>query len=170
MLKERRDDSAPQGLTGRTASRRLERSGRRDRKLTTALSTGSGRTRAPRNATVRGELAPADALQVILKSLEDSKAEDLISIDLTGKSALGDYMVVASGRSQRHVSAIADHLQKDLKAAGGRDLGVEGMPNCDWVLIDAGDVIVHIFRPEVRTFYNIEKMWLAEHPAGPVEV
>ena len=109
-------------------------------------------------------------MQVILKSLEDSKAEDLISIDLTGKSALGDFMVVASGRSQRHVSAIADHLQKDLKAAGGHDIRVEGMPNCDWVLIDAGDVIVHVFRPEVRTFYNIEKMWLADHPAGPVEV
>jgi ribosome-associated protein len=109
-------------------------------------------------------------LQTILKSLEDSKAEDLVSIDITRKSSLGDYMVVASGRSHRHVNAIADRLLQDLKSARGRDLRVEGMPHCDWVLIDAGDVIVHIFRPEVRHFYNIEKMWLADHPAAPVVV
>ena len=107
---------------------------------------------------------------MILRSLDSSKAEDLVSIDSTEKSSLGDYMVVASGRSHRHVSAIADHLLEDLKAAGARDLRVEGMPHCDWVLIDAGDVIVHVFRPEVRSFYNIEKMWLAEHPAGPAVV
>jgi ribosome-associated protein len=109
-------------------------------------------------------------LQVVLKSLEDSKAEDLVSIDITGKSSLGDRMVVASGRSHRHVSAIAERLLQDLKAAGGRDLKVEGMPHCDWVLIDQGDVIVHVFRPEVRHFYNLEKMWLADHPAAPVVV
>ena len=79
-------------------------------------------------------------------------------------------MVVASGRSHRHVNAIADRLMHDLKMAGGHDLKVEGMRHCDWVLIDAGDVIVHVFRPEVRHFYNIEKMWLADHPAAPVEV
>jgi ribosome-associated protein len=107
---------------------------------------------------------------VILKSLEDSKAEDLVSIDITGKSSLGDHMVVASGRSHRHVGAIADRLLQDLKAAGGRDLRVEGMQHSDWVLIDQGDVIVHIFRPEVRRFYNLEKMWLADHPAAPVVV
>jgi ribosome-associated protein len=115
-------------------------------------------------------LAAADALKVVLKSLDEAKAEDPTSIDIRGKSTLGDYMVVASGRSQRHVGAIADRLLDDLKSAGGRDLKVEGMPHCDWVLIDAGDVIVHIFRPEVRTFYNIEKMWLADHPAAPVAV
>jgi len=109
-------------------------------------------------------------MKVILGSLEDSKAEDLISIDIAQKSSLGDYMVVASGRSHRHVGAIAEHLLHDLKAAGGRDLRVEGMPQCDWVLIDEGDVIVHIFRPEVRQFYNIEKMWLADHPTAPVVV
>jgi ribosome-associated protein len=107
---------------------------------------------------------------VVLKCLDEAKAEDPISIDISGKSTLGDYMVVASGRSQRHVGAIADRLLDDLKSAGGHDLRVEGMPHCDWVLIDAGDVIVHIFRPEVRTFYNIEKMWLADHPAAPVAV
>lgn len=148
----------------------LDRPGRRDRTLTRALRSGSGQSKAPRNAAVRGELAAADALQVILKSLEDSKAEDLVSIDITEKSSLGDYMVVASGRSHRHVSAIADHLVEDLKAAGGRDLRVEGIPHCDWVLIDAGDAIVHVFRPEVRSFYNIEKMWLADQPAEPALV
>lgn len=107
---------------------------------------------------------------MVLKGLDEAKAEDLVSIDITGKSALGDFMVVASGRSQRHVGAIADRLIDDLKSAGGRNIRVEGMPHCDWVLIDAGDVIIHVFHPEVRTFYNIEKMWLADQPAGPVAV
>lgn len=107
---------------------------------------------------------------MVLHSLEDSKAEDLTSIDVTGKSALADHMVVASGRSQRHVGAIAEHLLTDLKEAGSRDIRVEGLRQADWVLIDAGDVIVHIFRPEVRSFYNIEKMWSAEHPTAPVAV
>jgi ribosome-associated protein len=107
---------------------------------------------------------------VVLKSLEDAKAEDRISIDISNKSSIGDHMVVASGRSQRHVGAIADRLVDDLKSAGYRDLRVEGVPHCDWVLIDVGDVIVHVFRPEVREFYNIEKMWLADQPAGPVAI
>jgi ribosome-associated protein len=88
------------------------------------------------------------------------KAEDSVVIDLTGKSSIGDYMVVTSGRSQRHVSAVADHVIKDLEDAGPR-VRVEGMRQGDWVLIDAGDVIVHVFRPEVRNFYNLEKMWSA---------
>lgn len=107
---------------------------------------------------------------MILKSLEDSKAEDLVSIDIRQKSSLGDYMVIASGRSHRHVGAIAERLLHDLKAAGRRDIRVEGQRSCDWVLIDEGDVIIHIFRPEVRQFYNIEKMWLADHPTAPVAV
>jgi ribosome-associated protein len=107
---------------------------------------------------------------VVLDSLVEAKAEDPVTINITGKSSLGDYMVVASGRSQRHVGAIADRLLDDLKTAGGTDLRIEGLPHCDWVLIDAGDVIVHVFRPEVRTFYNLEKMWLADHPAAPVAV
>jgi ribosome-associated protein len=106
---------------------------------------------------------------VVLTSLEDSKAEDLAPIDITGKSPLADHMVVASGRSQRHVAAIADRLIADLKDAGGGNVRVEGLNAGDWVLIDAGDVIVHVFRPEVRAFYNLEKMWRAEHPAAPVE-
>ncbi len=107
---------------------------------------------------------------MVLASLDDSKGEDIAPIDLTGKSALADCMVIATGRSQRHVTAIADRLLDDLKKAGGDHIRVEGLRGGDWVLIDAGDVIVHIFRPELRAFYNLEKMWRAEHPAAPVEV
>jgi ribosome-associated protein len=89
------------------------------------------------------------------------KAEDSVVIDLTGKSSIGDYMVVTSGRSQRHVSAVADRLIKDIESAGVPRVRVEGMRQGDWVLIDAGDVIVHVFRPEVRAFYSLEKMWSA---------
>jgi len=128
------------------------------------------RTRSPRLATARRELAAAAAIKVVITSLEDSKGEDIASINIIGKSPLADYMVVATGRSQRHVAAIADRLVADLKEAGGHDIRVEGLRAGDWVLIDAGDVIVHVFRPEVRAFYNLEKMWRAEHPAAPVEV
>ena len=93
------------------------------------------------------------------------KAEDSVVIDLTGKSSIGDYMVVTSGRSQRHVSAVADHLIKDIEDAGGLRVRVEGMRQGDWVLIDAGDVIVHVFRPEIRAFYNLEKMWTSGRTA-----
>jgi ribosome-associated protein len=87
------------------------------------------------------------------------KAEDSITIDLTGKTSIGDYMVVTSGRSQRHVAAVADNVIKGIGAAGVHGVRVEGLRQGDWVLIDAGDVIVHVFRPEVRAFYNLEKMW-----------
>lgn len=96
---------------------------------------------------------------VILARLDDDKAQDIVHIDLRGKSPMADSMIVASGRSHRHVGAIADHLLRALKDAGYGKAKVEGLPHCDWVLIDAGDVIVHLFRPEVRTFYNIEKIW-----------
>ena len=87
------------------------------------------------------------------------KAEDTVAIDLSVKTTIADSMVVTSGRSHRHVGSIADRVLVDLAKAGVRDTRVEGMPHCDWVLIDAGDVIVHVFRPEVRAFYNLEKMW-----------
>lgn len=96
---------------------------------------------------------------VILARLDDDKAQDVVHIDLRGKSPMADSMIVASGRSHRHVGAIADHLLRALKETGYGKARVEGLPHCDWVLIDAGDVIVHLFRPEVRTFYNIEKIW-----------
>ena len=87
------------------------------------------------------------------------KAEDTVTIDLRDKTSLADTMVVTSGRSNRHVGAVADRVVEDLNKAGCKDVRVEGMPHCDWVLIDADDVIVHVFRPEVREFYNLEKMW-----------
>jgi len=143
---------------------------RRDQTLTPALRSEGAVRRAPRLATARRDVAAAEALKTVLASLAEAKAEDLVSIDITGKSSFGDYMVVASGRSHRHVGAIADRLLDDLKDRGIRDTRVEGLKTCDWVLVDVGDVIVHVFRPEVRAFYNIEKMWLADHPAAPVAV
>ena len=115
----------------------------------------------------RAKRAPADSASLshlIIDALEDAKADNIVSIDLAGKTSLGDTMIVASGRSQRHVGAIADRLIERLKDGGVRDTRVEGMPLCDWVLIDAGDVIVHIFRPEAREFYNLEKMWGSDRP------
>nr|WP_312869577.1 ribosome silencing factor [Jiella pacifica] len=103
--------------------------------------------------------AGGNAIDLVMQSLQDSKGEDIVSIDLNGKSALADYMVVVSGRSNRHVMAIADHLLRHLKENGLGTARVEGLQNGDWVLIDSGDIIVHIFRPEIRSFYNIEKMW-----------
>lgn len=117
---------------------------------------------APSAASLMAANASGEALRTVLASLDDAKAEDTVTIDIQSKSALGDYMVVASGRSHRHVGAIADRLVADLKQAGCGPVRVEGMRHCDWVLIDAGDLIVHVFRPEVREFYNIEKMWAAE--------
>lgn len=100
-----------------------------------------------------------DLFPLILHSLDEDKAQEVVSIDLEGKTAIADQMVIASGRSKRHVGALADHLQRRLREAGHGKCRVEGMPTCDWVLIDAGDVIVHIFRPEVRDFYRLEKIW-----------
>ncbi|GGB90759.1 ribosomal silencing factor RsfS [Marivita lacus] len=102
-------------------------------------------------------------LAVILSELDDNKAEDIVQIDLRGKTSIGDYMVVCSGRSTRQVSALAEKLVETLKAERGILSKIEGKETGDWVLIDTGDVIVHIFRPEVREFYQLEKMWL---PAG----
>jgi len=99
---------------------------------------------------------------LILSRLDDDKAQDVVYIDLKGKSPVADGLIVASGRSGRHVGAMADHLLRALKDAGYGKCRVEGMPSADWVLIDAGDVIVHLFRPEVRSFYNIEKIWSVE--------
>lgn len=107
---------------------------------------------------------PSRLLSAVLHALDDAKAENVVTIDLKGKTSIGDFMVIASGRSQRHVGAVADQLVKALKDAGFGRARVEGMPQCDWVLIDTGDVVVHIFRPEVREFYNLEKMWSADRP------
>ena len=105
-------------------------------------------------------LSSEKLLDIITTSLEDDKAEDIVKIDLSGKSEMADYMVIASGRSTRQVSAISEHLVDMLKQKHGRLSKVEGKDAGDWVLIDTGDVIVHVFRPEVREFYQLEKMWL----------
>jgi ribosome-associated protein len=112
-----------------------------------------------------GPVAGDALLATVREVLDDAKAENVVEIALAGKTELGDYMIVASGRSSRHVGAIADQLSRKLKGMGMR-ARIEGMPNCDWVLVDAGDVIVHVFRPEVRDFYNLEKMWSADNPAA----
>lgn len=92
-------------------------------------------------------------------SLDDDKAQDVVVIDLAGKTEIADYMVVASGQSSRQVGAMATHLTQKIKELGIKELGIEGQSQGDWVLIDAGDVIIHLFRPEVRDFYGLEKMW-----------
>ncbi len=109
--------------------------------------------------TAQRELSSEDLLACVLSSLSDDKAEDVVQIDLRGRTSVGDYMVIASGRSTRQVSAMADKLVERLKAETGIVARVEGKDAGDWVLIDTGDVIVHIFRPEVREFYQLEKMW-----------
>ena len=101
---------------------------------------------------------------VILKTFEDAKAENTVVIDLIGKSSVADAMIVTSGRSDRHVSAISEQLQSALKNCGKGRVRVEGQQAADWVLLDTGDIIVHIFRPEVRDFYNLEKMWTTKVP------
>ena len=103
--------------------------------------------------------SPDELYEISKNSLEDSKALEIASINITGKSPICDYIIVASGRSHRHVRAISERLLRELKTAGFGNCKVEGLTNCDWVLIDASDVIIHIFRPEVREFYKIEKMW-----------
>ena len=112
---------------------------------------------------VQGRIGALEDL--IMRRLDEDKAQDVVHIDLKGRSAMADGIIVATGRSARHVAALADHLLRALKDAGHGKARVEGLPHCDWVLIDAGDIIVHLFRPEVRSFYNIEKIWSVEPPA-----
>jgi ribosome-associated protein len=125
--------------------------------LSTPALSRAGARRAPERVSKRPDAE--ETLRLILASVDDMKAEDTVTIDLTGKSSFADCMVVTSGRSNRQVGAIADRVIRDLHKAGVKNVRVEGIPNCDWVLIDAGDVIVHVFRPEVRSFYQLEKMW-----------
>jgi len=115
-----------------------------------------------------GAIERAEALHdLVLRSLDDDKAVDVVSIPLSGKSNIADYMVIASGRSTRQVAAMAQKLSERIKRDLGRGVRVEGLPVADWVLIDADDVIVHLFRPEVRSFYNLERMWaFEERPAA----
>ncbi len=103
-------------------------------------------------------------ITALLGQLDDAKAEEVIAMDLSEKSTIADTMVVATGRSGRHVNAIADQVVEELSKHGLKNIRIEGVPQCDWVLVDAGDVIVHVFRPEVRSFYNLEKLWAANVP------
>ena len=115
---------------------------------------------APAPSSLESALA-----KLITTSLEDAKAEGVVGIDLTGRTTLADMMFVATGRSSTHVGAIAERIVKACREAGVRTPRIEGQPVNDWVLIDAGDAIVHIFRPDIRQFYNLEKMW-ARRAAG----
>ena len=98
--------------------------------------------------------------------LDENSAQDVLEIDISKKSSVADYMIVASGRSNRHVGALSDYVLRGLKQAGFKDIGTEGQEGKDWVLVDAGDVILHVFRPEVRVFYNLEKIWSVPLPDG----
>jgi ribosome-associated protein len=108
-------------------------------------------------------LKAEDLVDLVVGSLDDDKAEDIIVIDLRGKSSIADHMVIATGKSARQVGAMAEHLMEKLKHSG-LSVSAEGMPQGDWVLIDGADIVVHLFRPEVRAFYNLEKMWGVPKP------
>lgn len=112
---------------------------------------------------------PGSLHALVLQSLDDDQAQDIVSIPLEGKTAIADHMVIASGRSTRQVAAMAQKLAERIKHGGFGHVRIEGLPAADWVLVDAGDVVIHLFRPEVRSFYNLERMW-AFGDAPPVSV
>lgn len=122
----------------------------------TKTPKATGKKSAPKSNVPAGVIK---LHQLILKSLDDDKAEEIVSIDLAGKSSIADFMVIASGRSSRQVAAIAEHLVDRIAKETGKKVRAEGKAVGDWVLIDTGDIVVHIFRPDVRNFYNLEKMW-----------
>ena len=133
--------------------------------MRTALE--GARRGAPRTELLSEGRESAALLKQIVHWLDEAKAEEIVTIDLAGKSSIGDFMVIATGGSDRHVGAIADQIGRKLKENGFGNPRVEGLEACDWVLIDTGDIIVHVFRDEVREFYNLEKMWSAERPGEP---
>ena len=135
--------------------------------MTQSGTEQGSRAGTPQATTVDIDNASKVLLDAVMTSIEDSKAEDIVTIDLAGKTPIADYMIIAVGRSHRHVGAIADRLASDLKDHGYGTVNIEGVPACDWVLVDCGDVVVHLFRPEVRSFYNLEKMWSTD-PVNPV--
>jgi ribosome-associated protein len=100
-----------------------------------------------------------DVLQAVKSSLDHDKADDVVVIDLAGKTSIADYMIVASGTSKRHIAAMSDHILEKVKEIGATSVATEGTGYCDWVLIDSGDVVVHLFRPEIREFYALERLW-----------
>jgi len=114
---------------------------------------------APASPTPLPPSVPGSLHALVLQSLDDDQAQDIVSIPLEGKSAIADHMVIASGRSTRQVAAMAQKLAERVKQGGFGHVRIEGLPAADWVLVDAGDVVIHLFRPEVRSFYNLERMW-----------
>ncbi len=126
----------------------------------------AGHQETPAEVTILDGPESKDLSNFIHEILDENSAQDVIEIDIRGKSSIADYLLVASGRSNRHVSALADYVQRGLKERGFKELVVEGQEASDWVLIDAGDVILHVFRPEVRVFYNLEKIWSVPLPKG----
>lgn len=134
-----------------------------------SMSQGAGVNTLPKGAPAAVPAA-ADLNALIQGLLDDAKAENTAVIDLAGKSSIADAMIVTEGRANRHVAAIADRVVRGLKESGLKGLRVEGLSTADWVLIDAGDIILHIFRPEVRAFYNLEKMWSADRPVEQMAV
>ena len=160
----------------RAAPREREDTGLTDLQLAGAKpSRARARTKTPRGSKSDPTSPPAQPavdpvaalVTTLLAALDDGKAEDVVTLDLIGKTSLADAMVVASGRSSTQVAALAERVAQALKATGRAAPAVEGLPQADWVLIDAGDVIVHVFRPEVRQFYNLEKMWGGDRPSEP---
>jgi ribosome-associated protein len=147
---------------GRIAAKKLTKTA--ERKATRAAKAAKVAPKFKAKAMPVAKPVWPPLVEAALRCLDDAKAEDVITIDLTGKSTLADTMIVASGRSNRHVNAIADQMMMEMKKQGHHHLRVEGIPQCDWVVVDAGDILLHIFRPEVRSFYNLEKLWSAHVP------
>jgi ribosome-associated protein len=138
-------------------------------KAATGKAAKTARKTSTQAAALKAQPDADKTLNMILSRLDDMKAEETVTIDLRGKSAFSDYMIVTSGRANRHVGAIAENVAKGLKETGIKSIHIEGLPNCDWVLIDSGDVIVHVFRPEVREFYNLERLW-TQSPTVPTAI
>ena len=146
---------------------RTQESARKGPSPAAASVSGAIEAKSASGHSARAEIIVADDDDIagkIVAWLDEAKAEDILSIDIRGKTSIGDCMIVATGRTDRHVGAIADQLQRNLKEYGVSNVRVEGQQTCDWVLVDVGATIVHIFRPEVREFYNLEKMWSGERP------
>ena len=141
-----------------------------DRVLHRRRTIGRSQTAAASGDKAQHSQAAIALHELIANSLTDGKAHEIVTIDLIGKSTMADFMVIANGGSQRQINALADRLRVDLKKCLGVSPTIEGREICDWVLIDAGDVIVHLFRPEVRSFYNIEKMWTVDLPPEQLAV
>jgi ribosome-associated protein len=135
--------------------------------MTPAQSTQAAKPQAKTAMTEGGKSRSDALLALVLQHLDDDQAQEVAAIDLAGKSSIADHMVIASGRSTRQVAAIAQKLAEKVKQAGHGPVRLEGLPAADWVLLDAGDVVVHLFRPEVRSFYNLERMWGFGEDAKP---